>query len=99
MSLNPLQQEQNVTGDGREQTTSDHNAFATLGIAEGQVLQRAVRMGKRYVWPVLICCLIGWGFGMFKNATSPKLYRSTATIEITADTADQFRLDSSGGDY
>jgi polysaccharide biosynthesis transport protein len=95
--MNPLQQEQNVTGDGREQTARDHNAFATLGIAEGQVLQRAVRIGKRYVWPVLICCLLGWGFGMFKNATSPKLYRSTATIEITADTADQFRLDSSGG--
>ena len=97
MNLNPRQPEQNTAGDYPEQTAGDQ-AFASFGSTEGLFLQRVVRLAKRYVWLVLICCLLGWGFGMYKNATSPKLYRSTASIEITAETADQFRLDTGGGD-
>jgi succinoglycan biosynthesis transport protein ExoP len=96
MNLNPRQPEQNIAGNYPEQTAGDQ-AFASFGATEGLILQRALRLVKRYVWLVLICCLLGWAFGMYKNATSPKLYRSTASIEITAETADQFRLDTGGG--
>lgn len=98
MNLNPPQPEQNATGDDREQMAGAH-AFASLGATEGLILQRVLRIAKRYSWLLLVGGALGWAFGMYKNATSPKLYTSTASIEITAETADQFRLDTGGGDY
>lgn len=65
------------------------------GTPEEQTVGRLLRLGKRYFWLVLVCALLGAGAGFIKNLTSPKEYESSATIEITSDTADQFRLDTS----
>jgi capsular exopolysaccharide synthesis family protein len=64
---------------------------------DGQTLQHFLLIGKKYIWLVLVCALLGTGAGFIENATSPKEYRSTANIEITQDTADQFRMDTGGG--
>jgi polysaccharide biosynthesis transport protein len=98
MNLNPPTLEQNAAGDDREKVAGGQ-AFASLGSTEGLILQRVFRVVKKYAWLVLVCGSLGWGFGMYRNSKSPRLYRSTASIEITADTADQFRLDTGGGDY
>lgn len=79
-------------------TVVGERPFVSLGLSDGRTLQHALRIGKKYIWLVLIGALVGAGAGMFENATSPKQYRASATIEITADTADQFRLDTSGDD-
>src|ERR1700759_1616648 len=72
-------------------------AFLSLGLNAGQTLQHFLLIGKKYIWLVLVCALLGTGAGYIENATSPKEYRSTANIEITQDTADQFRVDTGGG--
>jgi capsular exopolysaccharide synthesis family protein len=64
---------------------------------DGQNLQHFLRIGKKYIWLVLAGALLGTGLGFVKNATTPKEYQSTANIEITQDTADQFRMDTGGG--
>lgn len=97
MNLNSPQPEQSVLTETREQAAD--RAFVSLGVTEGQVLQRVLRIAKKYLWLVVLGGLLGWGYGTYKNARSPRLYRSTATIEITAETADQFRLDTGSGDY
>ncbi len=77
--------------NGRERS------FLSLGLNDGQTLQHFLLIGRKYIWLVLVCCLLGIGAGFLENASSPKQYRSAANIEITQDTADQFRIDSSGG--
>ncbi len=72
-------------------------AFLTLGLNDGQTLQHFLLIGKKYIWLVLTCALLGTGAGFIENAITPKEYRSTANIEITQDTADQFRVDTGGG--
>src|SRR5450755_914506 len=72
-------------------------SFLSLGLNDGQTLQHFLLIGKKYIWLVLVCVLLGAGAGYIQNATTPKEYRSTANIEITADTADQFRMDTGGG--
>ncbi len=72
-------------------------SFLSLGLNDGQTLQHFLRVGKKYLWLVLAGALLGTGLGSVKNATTPKEYQSTANIEITQDTADQFRVDTSGG--
>ena len=72
-------------------------AFLSLGLNDGQNLQHFLRIGKKYIWLVLAGALLGTGLGFVKNATTPKEYQSTANIEITQDTADQFRMDTGGG--
>jgi capsular exopolysaccharide synthesis family protein len=64
---------------------------------DGQTLQHFLLIGKKYIWMVLVCAVLGTGAGFMENATSPKEYRSSANIEITQDTADQFRVDTGGG--
>lgn len=50
------------------------------------------------MWLVLAAAVLGTGCGMLKNFRSPKEYRASASIEITTDTADQFRLGTSSYD-
>ena len=71
--------------------------FVSLGLNDGQTLQHFLLIAKKYIWLVLVCALLGTGAGFIENATSPKEYRSSANIEITQDTADQFRMDTGGG--
>lgn len=79
------------------QPSGRERSFLSLGLNDGQTLHHFLLIGKKYIWLVLICTLLGIGAGYLQNATSPKLYRSTANIQITQDTADQFRIDSSAG--
>jgi succinoglycan biosynthesis transport protein ExoP len=72
-------------------------SFLSLGLNDGQTLQHFLLIGKKYIWLVLVCAVLGTGAGFIENATSPKEYRSIANIEITQDTADQFRVDTGGG--
>jgi polysaccharide biosynthesis transport protein len=72
-------------------------SFLSLGLNDGQTLHHFLLIGKSYIWLVLVCTLLGVGAGFIQNATTPKEYRSTANIEITQDTADQFRMDTGGG--
>jgi polysaccharide biosynthesis transport protein len=72
-------------------------SFLSLG-SDGQTLQHFLLIGKKYIWLVLVCTILGTTAGYIQNATTPKLYRSTANIEITQDTADQFRMDTGGYD-
>ena len=88
-------------GTGRtprvSRTGERERSFLSLGLNDGQTLQHFLLIGKKYIWLVLVCALLGTGAGFIENATSPKEYRSTANIEITQDTADQFRVDTGGG--
>jgi succinoglycan biosynthesis transport protein ExoP len=72
-------------------------SFLSLGLNDGQTLHHFLLIGKSYIWLVLVCTLLGTGAGFIQNATTPKEYRSAANIEITQDTADQFRMDTGGG--
>ncbi|MGC2400717.1 MAG: polysaccharide biosynthesis tyrosine autokinase [Acidobacteriaceae bacterium] len=72
-------------------------SFLSLG-NDGQTLQHFLLIGKKYIWLVLVCAILGTAAGFVQNATTPKQYRSTANIEITQDTADQFRMDTGGYD-
>src|ERR1700742_1563351 len=96
MSIYPPPSEPVVLPDYREPGERERS-FLTLGLNDGQTLQHFLLIGKKYIWLVLVCALLGTGAGYIENATSPKEYRSTANIEITQDTADQFRMDTGGG--
>ena len=69
-------------------------SFLSLGLNDGQTLQHLLLIGKKYIWLVLVCALMGAGAGFVENATTPKEYRASANIEITQDTANQFRMDT-----
>ena len=97
MSIYPPPSEPVVLPEYREPGERERS-FLSLGLNDGQTLQHFLLIGKKYIWLVLVCALLGAGAGYIENATSPKEYRSTANIEITQDTADQFRVDTSGSD-
>src|SRR6201985_767659 len=96
MSIYPPPSEPDVLPEYREPSERERS-FLSLGANDGQTLQHFLLIGKKYIWLVLVCALLGTGAGYIENATSPKEYRSTANIEITQDTADQFRVDTGGG--
>src|ERR1700753_4434431 len=96
MSIYPLPPETALLPDYRAPGEREPS-FLSLGLNDGQTLQHFLLIGKKYIWLVLVCALLGTGAGYIENATSPKEYRSTANIEITQDTADQFRVDTGGG--
>ena len=96
MSVYPPPSEPVVLPEYREPREPERS-FLSLGLNDGQTLQHFLLIGKKYIWLVLVCTLLGTGAGFIENATTPKEYRSTANIEITQDTADQFRMDTSGG--
>ena len=96
MSIYPPPSEPAVLPEYREPGERERS-FLSLGLNDGQTLQHFLLIGKKYIWLVLTCALLGTGAGYIENATSPKEYRSTANIEITQDTADQFRVDTGGG--
>jgi capsular exopolysaccharide synthesis family protein len=93
MSIYPPPSEPVVLPEPREHERS----FLSLGLNDGQTLQHFLLIGKKYIWLVLVCALLGTGAGYIENTTTPKQYRSTANIEITQDTANQFRVDTGGG--
>src|SRR3984893_17943174 len=97
MSIYPPPSEPVVLPEYREPSERERS-FLSLGLNDGQTLQHFLLIGKKYIWLVLVCALLGTGAGYIENATSPKEYRSTANIEITQDTADQFRVDTGGSD-
>ena len=72
-------------------------SFVSMGMNDGQTLHHFLLIAKKYLWLVLVCSVLGTGAGYIQNATSPKEYTSVANIEITQDTADQFRVDTGGG--
>ncbi len=96
MSVYPPPSEPAVLPEYREPSTPERS-FLTLGLNDGQTLQHFLLIGRKYIWLVLVCALLGTGAGYIENATSPSEYRSAANIEITQDTADQFRMDTGGG--
>jgi polysaccharide biosynthesis transport protein len=96
MSVYPPPSEPVVLPEYREPKESERS-FLSLGMNDGQTLQHFLLIGKKYIWLVLVCAMLGTGAGFIENATSPKEYRSSANIEITQDTADQFRMDTGGG--
>jgi polysaccharide biosynthesis transport protein len=96
MSVYPPPSEPVVIPEYREPGERERS-FLSLGLNDGQTLQHFLLIGKKYIWLVLVCALLGMGAGFIENATSPKEYRSAANIEITQDTADQFRVDTGGG--
>jgi polysaccharide biosynthesis transport protein len=96
MSVYPPPSEPVVLPEYREPNTPERS-FLTLGLNDGQTLQHFLLIGKKYIWLVLVCAMLGTGAGYIENATSPSEYRSSANIEITQDTADQFRMDTGGG--
>ncbi len=96
MNVYPPPSDQAAAAEYRE--AGEHErSFLSLGLNDGQTLQHFLLIGKKYIWLVLTCALLGTGAGYIENATSPNEYRSTANIEITQDTADQFRVDTGGG--
>src|SRR5580704_4164272 len=97
MSIYPPPSEPAVVPEYREPRAPERS-FLSLGLNDGQTLQHFLLIGKKYIWLVLVCALLGTGAGYIENATTPKEYRSTANIEITQDTADQFRVDTGGSD-
>src|SRR5271155_3401269 len=96
MSVYPPPSEPVVLPEYREPKESERS-FLSLGLNDGQTLQHFLLIAKKYIWLVLACALLGTGAGIIENATPPKQNRSSATIEITQDTADQFRMDTGGG--
>src|ERR1700733_2019511 len=96
MSVYPPPSEPVVVPEFPEPKESERS-FVSLGLNDGQTLQHFLLIGKKYIWLVLVCALLGTAAGHIENATSPSEYRSTANIEITQDTADQFRVDTGGG--
>ncbi len=96
MSVYPPPTEPVLAPDFREPNTRDR-AFVSIGMNDGQTLHHFILIAKKYIWLVLVCALLGTGAGFIENATSPKEYTSTANIEITQDTADQFRMGTGGG--
>src|SRR5580658_9038771 len=97
MSVFPPPSEPVVVPEYREADQRERS-FLSLGLNDGQTLQHLLLIGKKYIWLVLVCALLGTGLGYIENVTTPKEYRSSANIEITQDTADQFRMDT-GGSY
>src|ERR1700761_7699631 len=96
MSVYPPPSEPVVLPEYREPKEPER-AFLSLGLNDGQTLQHFLLIGRKYLWLVLVCATLGIGAGFIENATTPKEYRSSANIEITQDTADQFRMDTGGG--
>src|SRR6202161_4159075 len=96
MSVFPPPSEPVVIPEYREGSERERS-FLTLGLNDGQTLQHFLLIGRKYIWLVLVCAVLGTGAGYIENATSPSEYRSFANIEITQDTADQFRMDTGGG--
>src|ERR1700744_5524976 len=94
MSVYPPPPEPAVFPDFREPGERERS-FLSLGSNDGKTLQNFLLIAKKYIWLVLVCALLGIGLGYLENTTSPKEYRATANIEITQDTADQFRVDTS----
>jgi polysaccharide biosynthesis transport protein len=86
-----------VTAPEYREPGERERSFLSLGLNDGQTLQHFLLIGKKYIWLVLVCALLGTGAGFIQNARTPKEYTSTANIEITQDTADQFRMDTGGG--
>ena len=81
-----------------EEQFAPERPLINVGASESQTLQHFVRMGRKYVWLVLAAAVLGIGCGMLKNFRSPEEYSASANIEITTDTADQFRLGTSSFD-
>lgn len=75
---------------------ADQPALNLQSAAE-QSIAGLIRLARKYFWLVAICVAIGLAAAAIKNHTSAKIYTATANIEITQDTANQFRLGASAG--
>jgi succinoglycan biosynthesis transport protein ExoP len=96
MSIYPPPPEPAVVPEYREPRTPERS-FLSLGLNDGQTLQHFLLIGKKYILLVVVCTLLGTGAGYIDNARTPNQYKSTANMEITQDTADQFRVDTGAG--
>src|ERR1700684_4417643 len=95
MNVYPPPTDQAAAAEYREAGERERS-FLSLGLNEGQTLQHFLLIGKKYLWLVLTCALLGTGAGYIENARTPNEYTSGANIEITQNTADQFRMDTGG---
>lgn len=91
MSSFPPPTDQGTEVEEGEPRNQDRTLLS-VGTGESQSIQHFLRLGKKYLWLIFTCILLGIGLGFLRNFTSPKLYTSSADIEITQDTANQFRL-------
>jgi polysaccharide biosynthesis transport protein len=58
-----------------------------------------LRLARRYFWLVTICILLGLAYAVYKNARSTPIFRAAASVQLTQDSANQFRLEGGpGGD-
>jgi capsular exopolysaccharide synthesis family protein len=96
MSVYPPPSDRVTVPEYRE-PSGHERSFLSLGLNDGQTLHHFLLISKSYLWLVLVCTMLGLGAGFIQNITTPKEYRSTANIEITQDSADQFRMDTGGG--
>lgn len=61
-------------------------------------LASLLRLAKKYLWVVAVCTLLGIGIAAYKNARSLPIYRAVSNIELTQDSANQFKAAQGGGD-
>src|ERR1035437_4713495 len=78
---------------GMQSTILDRQSFD--GAAnEDDSFSRLLALVKRHAWIVVLFALLGFIGGYIRSAKSPRLFTARALMEITADTANQFRLET-----
>lgn len=77
-----IQTELYTDSESLSQSFNEENLF--LGI---------FRMLRKHLWLILACMALGVGAAIMLNITTPKEYKAQANIQITQDTANQFRLE------
>jgi len=90
--------EQKFIGETEAPTVVSPNAHWLPSSAAGETsIDSLMRIARRYFWLVAICVLLGASYASYKNARSTPIYQASASIQLTQDSANQFRLDGSAG--
>jgi capsular exopolysaccharide synthesis family protein len=50
---------------------------------------------RKRKWLILVATLLGFGYGLYKGNTQPRLYEAAGTIEIRSGAANEFRVGAS----
>ncbi len=86
--------EQNYIGETEGPAGFSPNAQWLPSSSEGETsIDSILRIARRYFWLVGICILLGIAYASYKNARSVPIYQATASVQLTQDSANQFRLD------
>src|SRR4051794_12363950 len=90
--------EQKYIGETEAPPIVSPNAHWLPSSAAGETsIDSLMRIARRYFWLVAICVLLGASYASYKNARSVPIYQASASIQLTQDSANQFRLDGAGG--